>query len=97
VAWGARGAKDLRKSLQAQQQRTMRIPEPDAAHLARLSRADREHIAGSAWGRVSVGYQPGLTRAWYETMSAFEREVDLDGVFAMTLFWVVTRTNECFY
>lgn len=97
VAWNARGAKDLRKSLQAQQQRTMRIPEPDAARLARLSRAEREDVGESAWGRVSMGYQPGLTRAWYQAMSAFELEADLDGVFAMSLFWVVTRTNECFY
>jgi hypothetical protein len=44
-----------------------------------------------------MGYQPGLTSAWFRTMGAFQREAELDQVFAMSLFWVVTRTNECFY
>jgi hypothetical protein len=96
-AWSAHGAHELRAALEAQQARVSRIPEPDAVRLARLPRPERERVAGSNWGRVSMGYQPDLTRAWFQAMRAFDQEARLDPVFATTLFWVVTRTNECFY
>ena len=44
-----------------------------------------------------MGYAPELTRAWFECMQAFQRESSLDRVFSNSLFWVVTRSNECFY
>jgi hypothetical protein len=30
-------------------------------------------------------------------MQAFREESNLDRVFANTYFWVITRSNECFY
>lgn len=44
-----------------------------------------------------MGYQPELTGAWFRTMETFEREARLDQVLASSLFWVVTRTDDCFY
>jgi hypothetical protein len=97
ASWAARGADELRAALAGQEQRTPRIGPADEVRLARLPRPERARVAGSQWGKVSLGYQPGLTSAWFRTMGAFEREAGLEQVFATTLFWVVTRTNECFY
>lgn len=95
--WSQRTFEQLRQELDRQKQRSPRIPKPDAVRLARLPRPDRERIAGTAWGKVSMGYQPVLTSAWFQTMGAFESEAKLDEVFANTVFWVITRTNDCFY
>jgi hypothetical protein len=97
AGWAEWSADDLRAALAAQEQRTPRIALADEVRLARLPRPERERVAGSMWGKVSMGYQPGLTSAWFRTMRAFEREAGLEEIFAMSLFWVVTRTNECFY
>jgi hypothetical protein len=95
--WSPRSAQALRAQLEAQKARAPRIPPADPVRLARLPRPDRERVAGSAWGKVSMGYQPVLTTAWFQTMSAFGAEAQLDDVFANTMFWVITRTSDCFY
>lgn len=97
TAWSERTFDELRDMLDRQRTRTPRIPKPDQVRLARLPRPDRERIAGTTWGKVSMGYQPVLTGAWFQTMGAFEREAKLDEVFANSVFWVVTRSNDCFY
>jgi hypothetical protein len=97
LEWRERSVDDLRSLLEDQKARTARIPAADAARLARLPRPDRERAGNSAWGRISMGYQPALTSAWYRTMRAFMAEAQLDLVFANTLFWVITRSTDCFY
>lgn len=49
------------------------------------------------WSLVVVGYQPALGPAWMKCLRTFGREADQDPVFEETLFWVITRTNNCFY
>lgn len=49
------------------------------------------------WSLVVVGYQPALGPAWMKCLRTFGREADQDPVFEETLFWVITRTNSCFY
>jgi hypothetical protein len=49
------------------------------------------------WSAVSMGHQPRLTGAWFETMSAASKERSIDPVFGNSYFWVITRTTECFY
>jgi hypothetical protein len=44
-----------------------------------------------------MGYQPVLTKAWFDTMRLFHQEARMDRVFGNTYFWVITRSNECFY
>ncbi len=44
-----------------------------------------------------MGYQPVLTKTWFDCMSLFHQESRLDRVFANSYFWVITRSNECFY
>lgn len=97
AGWKELSFEHLQDRLELQKLRSARIPDLDEARLARLPRPVRERVAGSAWGRVSMGYQPVLTSAWFETMRAFEAEAQMDDVFASSVFWVVTRSSECFY
>ena len=34
---------------------------------------------------------------WFDTMGAFQQEAKFDRVFSNSFFWVVTRSNDCFY
>jgi len=49
------------------------------------------------WCRLNYGYQPRLTAAWLGALDVFHDESDLDMVFHETMFWVVTRSLQCFY
>jgi len=95
--WSSRTFEELKERVEQQKSRTPRVPEPDAARLARFPRPDREQISRTVWGRISRGYQPVLGFGWADSMRAFAREASLDPVFENSLFWVVTRTNDCFY
>ncbi len=44
-----------------------------------------------------MGDQPELAIAWSTCMKAFEADAKLDEVFGESLFWVVSRTGQCFY
>jgi hypothetical protein len=96
-AWQQQDVAQLRARLEQQKARQARIPPADAARLARLPRPNRERAGNSGWGRISMGYQPALTSAWYRTMGAFDSEAQLDLVFANSIFWVITRSTNCFY
>jgi alkylhydroperoxidase family enzyme len=49
------------------------------------------------WSRVCYTNQPELTQAWFDCAMAFRQESGLDGVFQQSLFWIVTRSLQCFY
>lgn len=49
------------------------------------------------WSLLTYGYQPRLTAAWLGGLRTFHRESDLDPVFHESMFWVVTRSLQCFY
>jgi alkylhydroperoxidase family enzyme len=49
------------------------------------------------WSLLAYGYQPRLTAAWLGGLRTFRQESDLDAVFHESLFWVVTRSLQCFY
>jgi alkylhydroperoxidase family enzyme len=49
------------------------------------------------WSLVCMGYQPELASAWSACTSNFGREARQDRVFEESLFWVVTRSLQCFY
>ena len=89
-----RSFSDLQLSLEGQKARMSRIPIPDEEALGdRLTPARKKII----WTRVSAGYQPELTLTWFECMAAFQQEAKLDRVFSNSMFWVITRSNDCFY
>lgn len=49
------------------------------------------------WSRVCYGNQPELTDAWFACAAAFRQEAGLDRLFEQSLFWIVTRSLQCFY
>jgi hypothetical protein len=85
---------DLAKELDKQKARKPRIPLPP---LDKFPEDKRERAAKIVWSHVSMGYQPLLTQTWFDTMGTFQQEAKFDRVFANSMFWVITRSNECFY
>lgn len=49
------------------------------------------------WSLVVMGYQPRLATAWLTGLRTFGREARQDRVLEETLFWVITRSIQCFY
>jgi hypothetical protein len=49
------------------------------------------------WSLVVLGHQPRLGSAWINCLRTFGKEANQDRVFEETLFWVVTRSLQCFY
>lgn len=92
--WLERSFSDLQRSLAGQKARASRIPIPDEESLGDRVTPGRKKVI---WSRVSVGYQPELTLAWFDCMGTFQQEAKLDRVFSNSMFWVITRSNDCFY
>jgi alkylhydroperoxidase family enzyme len=49
------------------------------------------------WSLVCLGYQPELAAAWSQCLRTFPQDSKQDRVFEESLFWVVTRSVNCFY
>lgn len=49
------------------------------------------------WSLVVLGHQPRLGAAWIKCLRTFGREANQDRVFEETLFWVITRSLQCYY
>lgn len=97
VEWSNAEFDQLNASLDKQKERKLRIPLPDPAAIEKLPPRERDSAKKILWNTVSSGYQPELTRAWFAPLSAFYEEARVDRVFTNSAFWVVTRTNDCFY
>lgn len=97
VEWNDKEFDTLNKTLDKQKERKLRIPLPDASVIEKLPPRERDGAKKILWNTVSAGYQPELTRAWFAPLSAFYEEAKVDRVFTNSMFWVVTRTNDCFY
>lgn len=82
--WEPIDFENLEKTLEKQKARKGRIAPPEGKTKI-------------VWSAVSLGYQPALTQGWFDAMRAFSTESGLDEVFWNSAFWVVTRTNDCFY
>jgi len=95
--WAKREPVDLAEALRGQKERKARIPMPDAERVAKIPPEAKEQASKVVWTRVSMGYQPLLTKAWFDCMRTFQQEAKFDRVFSNSVFWVVTRSNECFY
>jgi alkylhydroperoxidase family enzyme len=97
VAWSKADADQLNRTLEKQKERTLRLPLPDESRLKALPPREQDAAKRILWNTVSSGYQPEMTRAWFAVLSAFYEEAKPDRVFTNSAFWVVTRTNDCFY
>jgi alkylhydroperoxidase family enzyme len=97
-SWGDYSAADLQKLLGAQQERKGRIRVPTWEEVQKtLPTASSRGPVKIRWSLVCMGYQPELARGWGNCTRNFGREARQDRVFEETLFWVVTRSLQCFY
>jgi hypothetical protein len=97
VEWSKADFDKLNATLDTQKERSLRIPLPADEVIDKLPPRERDSAKKILWNTVSSGYQPELTRAWFAPLSAFYEEAKPDRVFTNSAFWVVTRTNDCFY
>ncbi|HVL11169.1 MAG TPA: hypothetical protein VM529_01300 [Gemmata sp.] len=95
--WSAGDAEAMARKLDAQKERTLRIPLPDKSVYDKLPPKEKESAGRILWNTVSAGYQPEMVRAWFACLYAYYDESKPDRVFTNSAFWVVTRTNDCFY
>lgn len=99
--WTAVPFETLRAKLKGQiARRQARLPIPDWATVraglpSNVKLPDRPMRV--KWSLLTYGYQPRLTAAWLGGLAAFRQESDLDAVFHESMFWVVTRSLQCFY
>jgi alkylhydroperoxidase family enzyme len=89
----------LQKNLQAQRDRPGRIRVPTWEEVAKtLPAGETPHRpVRIKWSLVCSGYQPQLAAGWSACTRAFRKEANQDRVFEESLFWVVTRSLQCFY
>ncbi len=98
--WKSVPLADLRQRLTGQQTRAARIPIPPPEVLRQ--QMPKEHYQPGRserilWNSVAYGYQPQLTAAWFSAMRQFREESGLPDELRQSAFWVVTRSNLCFY
>jgi hypothetical protein len=97
LEWGNQSIEDLTKALTQQKERKSRIPPLDASRFANYPPAVQEQSKKIVWMNISMGYQPQLTKAWFDCVRTFQSEASFDRVFGNSVFWVITRSNDCFY
>jgi alkylhydroperoxidase family enzyme len=99
--WTATPYATLQASLSTQKdRRRARIPIPDWQTVRDNFPADLprpEKPIRIRWSLLNYGYQPRLTAAWIGGLRAFRQESDLSVIQQESMFWVVTRSLQCFY
>lgn len=95
--WKEVSYEELERRLAAQKERALRIPLPDRGPDDKLPADLRRQASAIVWTNVSGGYQPEMTAGWFGMLAEYRADGRLDRVFGSTLFWVVTRANDCFY
>jgi alkylhydroperoxidase family enzyme len=96
--WMSQGFSQLQRVMEDQRARQPRILVPaweDVRKYMPPQSANRP--VRVRWSLVCMGYQPELATAWFGCLSAFRQEARQDRVFEESLFWVITRTLNCFY
>ena len=88
----------LQKEMTVQRAREPRIPVPPWDEVRKnLPDWKYDKPLRVRWSLVCTGYQPELANAWSACTRAFGQEAKQDRVFEESLFWVVTRSLNCFY
>jgi alkylhydroperoxidase family enzyme len=99
--WAAIPFDDLRDRLSSQKERRKaRIAIPDWEVVRKNmppGSPPRDQPLRIRWSLLCYGYQPRLTGAWLGGLNAWHQDSDLDEVYHESLFWVVTRSLQCFY
>lgn len=98
--WSALSFDALRERLSKQIDRPkarIRIPAWETVRANLPDSVPKDKPIRIQWSLLTYGYQPRLTAAWLDGRYAFRGESGLDPVFYESMFWVVTRSLQCFY
>lgn len=98
--WHALGFDALQTNLESQRRNGERIRVPSYEEFLKKLPAGAPKPKAEVkirWSLVCATYQPELASAWSACTRAFGEEAKQDRVFEESLFWVVTRTIDCFY
>lgn len=96
--WQAFSFSDLKKRMEIQKERPARLRVPSWEEVKKsLPPESQKRALRIKWSLVCLGYQPELAQGWSACTRAFGAEAALDRVFEESLFWVVTRSLQCFY
>lgn len=97
--WSKVDYSSLQKLVADQRARQPRIPVPtfDSVKKYLPPTFPKGHELKIRWSLVCLGYQPELASAWSLCTRSFGEESQQDRVFEESLFWVVTRSLQCFY
>lgn len=89
----------LQKLMDSQKAREPRIPVPSFESVRKYMPPNfpKDKQVRIRWSLVCTGYQPQLATAWSNCTRNFGEEAQQDRVFEESLFWVVTRSLQCFY
>jgi len=97
-AWTKLDFDYLQKQVRGQQDRQPRIAVPPFDMVRQyLPTFPKDKELKIKWSLVCVGYQPELASGWSQCTRSFGTEAKQDRVFEESLFWVVTRSLQCFY
>lgn len=97
VDWSHTDAERVASSLESQKERSLRMPIAPPEAFEKLPESERAGAKRILWNTVSVGWQPEMPRVWFAGLYTYYEEAKVDRVFTNSVFWVVTRTNDCFY
>jgi alkylhydroperoxidase family enzyme len=89
----------LQARLETQRRKPTRLPVPAWAEVERGLPPGFMQPSRIVWNQVCLGYVPELATAWEALMrtNMAEMRSKVDRVFAISLFWIVTRTIDCPY
>jgi alkylhydroperoxidase family enzyme len=96
--WSAFDFERLQRQLSTQKERPGRVRVPSWEEVQKgLPPGAPTRPIHIKWSLVCMGYQPQLASAWSACTRTFGQEAKQDRVFEESLFWVVTRSLQCFY
>ncbi|MFO0890891.1 MAG: hypothetical protein U0790_17330 [Isosphaeraceae bacterium] len=98
--WAGVGFETLQANLDTQRGNGGRIRVPTFEEYMKKLPADAPRPKAPVkikWSLVCMVYQPALAAGWSACTTAFREEAKQDRVFEESLFWIVTRTIDCFY
>ena len=97
--WASRTYADLQTRMANQKDKPTRLPIPRWEQVERSLPPGFMRPSRIVWNQVCLGYVPELAIAWETLMrtNAGEMKKNMDRIFGISVFWVITRTIECPY
>lgn len=98
--WSAISFDELQRRIEGQRNRKGRVSVPlweDVKGRLPPGMYSADRPMKVQWSLVVLGHQTDLGVAWLRCLRVFAREAEFNQVLAESMFWVVTRSLDCFY